>query len=60
MKTSDAIAHFVTGSELARQLDIRPQAVYQWGEYPPRLQQLEIEALTKGALKAEPKSSAAA
>lgn len=55
MKTSDAVAHFGTAAELARRLDIRPQAVYQWGEYPPRLQQLEIQSLTLGKLMAEPK-----
>lgn len=38
---------------LAAKLGINQGSVSAWGEYPPPLQQLRIEALSKGALKAE-------
>ena len=38
---------------LATALDINQAAVAQWGEYPPLLRQLQIEALSNGELRAE-------
>ncbi len=60
MTTQDAIAHYGTQLELARALGLSPAAVCQWGEYPPRLRQLELQDLTGGQLKAEPKNNKAA
>lgn len=62
MKLSEAIAHFGTEAELARQLGIRPQAVYQWRnggdpEYIPEGRQTRIELITRGKLKADPIST---
>ena len=54
MKTSDAIQWAGTARHLAKQIGIRPPAVYQWGEFPPALRQLQIEHLSSGSLKAEP------
>lgn len=54
MKTSDVIALYESQEKAARLLGISQSAVAQWGEYPPALRQLQIEALTEGALKAEP------
>ena len=54
MKTSDAIKHFGTQQKLANALGIFQSSVAEWGEYPPRLRQLQIAALTGGHLQAEP------
>lgn len=54
MKTSDAIKHFGTQQKLASALGLSQSSVAEWGEYPPRLRQLQIAALTGGALAAEP------
>jgi DNA-binding transcriptional regulator YdaS (Cro superfamily) len=54
MKTSDAIQWAGTARQLAEAIGVRPPAVYQWGEFPPALRQLQIEHLTSGFLKAEP------
>lgn len=58
MTTAEAIKHFGTQAELARQLDISDGAIAQWGEFPPKGRQFEIQALTNGVLKAEPKAPA--
>jgi hypothetical protein len=54
MKTSDAIKHFGTQQKLATALGLSQSSVAEWGEYPPRLRQLQIAALTGGRLQAEP------
>ena len=53
MKTLEAIKHplFGTQNALAVALGIRQPTVAGWGEYPPALYQLRIEAMT--GLKAE-------
>ncbi len=43
-----------TQETLAQKLGITQGSVSLWGEYPPALRQLQIEALTGGALRAEP------
>jgi hypothetical protein len=53
MKTSEAIEHFGGLKKLADLLGIWPQVIYQWGEYPPRGRQYELEIRSEGALKAE-------
>lgn len=60
MTTAEAIAHYGTPAALAAALGIFPQAVYQWGEFPPLGRQYQIQTLTDGKLKATPKDSAAA
>lgn len=55
MRTSDALAFF-GGSKpaLADALGIKVPSIYEWGEFPPPLRQIQIEHLTGGTLKAEP------
>lgn len=55
MTTGEVISEFGTGSKVAELLGISKAAVSNWGKYPPRGRQCEIEILTKGKLKAEPK-----
>ena len=54
MKTAQAIAHYGSTYAVAAALGIKQPSVMGWGECPPPLRQLQIEALTQGALKAEP------
>lgn len=42
-----------TQVKLAAKLGINQGSVSAWAEYPPPLQQLRIEVLSKGLLKAE-------
>ena len=53
MKTIAAIKHplFGTQTALAEALGLRQPTIAGWGEYPPALYQLRIEAMT--GLKAE-------
>lgn len=59
MKTQAAIDHFGSVRALADALEITVQSVYEWGEIPPRGRQFEIQALTSGALLAEPRQASA-
>ena len=59
MRTTDAVNHFGSQGELAKALGITDGAVSQWGEFPPMGRQYQIQALTKGKLKASPKPKAA-
>ena len=55
MTTQQALDHY--GGDvraLAAALGIWHSAVYQWGEFPPALRQLQLERLTGGELTAEP------
>jgi hypothetical protein len=54
MTKDQAINHFGTQVELARALGMSQGSVSLWGEFPPELRQLQIEALTAGKLRAEP------
>lgn len=55
MKKTDAIQHFGTQVALAAAIGVDQSTISKsWGEYPPPLRQLQLEALTGGALKAEP------
>jgi len=55
MTTKEALAHYGNDARaLAKALRIWHSAVYQWGEHPPALRQLQLERLTDGALAAEP------
>ncbi|HEJ1325755.1 TPA: Cro/CI family transcriptional regulator [Pseudomonas aeruginosa] len=57
MTKSDAIKHFGSKSKLAAALGISYAAVQQWDEEIPMLRQYEIERITKGALKVQPKAA---
>lgn len=61
MTKSEALAHFGSVRKLADALGLKSvQAVYQWPEDSiPVGRQYQIQALTKGKLKADPKSVAA-
>lgn len=58
MTKQDAIDYYGGPLQLARALEIWPQAVYQWGRYPPMAKQYELQVKTDGKLKAEPKKVA--
>ena len=46
MKTDEAIDYFSSKRQLAFALDISPQAISGWGEYPPVLRQYQIQDIT--------------
>lgn len=54
MKSIDAVNHWGSQKALADALGIQQPSVAAWPEYPPPLRQLQIEAASNGALKAEP------
>lgn len=53
MTKDQAIKHFGTQAKLAEALGMSQGSVSLWGEYPPAVRQLQLEALTAGELKAE-------
>ena len=53
MTTQEAIKHYGSIRELAKVLDVWPNVIYQWGEFPPMGRQYELEVKTGGELKAE-------
>lgn len=53
MTTQEAIDHFGGKFELSRVLNCWPNAIYNWGDYPPMSKQYELEVKTNGQLKAE-------
>lgn len=54
VNTEDCISFYGSRAKLAEALDLAAPSVYGWGEYPPPLRQLQIEALTNRKLQAEP------
>jgi len=54
MTKDHAIKHFGSQAKLAAALGMTQGSVSLWGDYPPPVRQLQLEALTAGALKAEP------
>lgn len=58
MNMTDAVRHYKTKTKLAKALGISPGAVSMWGEEIPYGRQCEIQVLTKGRLKADPKPCA--
>lgn len=59
MRTKDVISHFGSQAAVARALGIAQPSVANWPETPPPLRQLQIERLTGGKLRADPKILAA-
>ena len=53
MNTKDCIDFFGSKTALAVALGIAPPSIYSWGEFPPKLRQLQIERLSGEKLKAE-------
>jgi hypothetical protein len=53
MTKDQAVRHFGTQVLLAQALGMSQGSVSLWGEFPPALRQLQLEAVTGGALKAE-------
>jgi hypothetical protein len=55
MRTSEALEFFGNDKRaLAVALGIQVPSVYDWGDFPPPLRQIQLEQVTGGALKAEP------
>lgn len=54
MRTSDAVDFFKTQQGVADALGIKQSSVAEWGEYPPPLRQVQLEAVTDRKLLAEP------
>jgi hypothetical protein len=54
MTTQECIDYFKDKPSLAKALGIKLPSVYEWGEYPPPLRQLQLQLLTRNKLKAEP------
>lgn len=52
MLTHEVITLFGSQHAVAEKLGIKQPSVANWGAEPPHLRQLQIEALTGGALKA--------
>lgn len=52
MTRDEAVQHFGSQQRLAQALGIKQASVSLWGETPPPIRQLQIEALTGGALRA--------
>lgn len=54
MTTQEAIQHYGTQTKLATALGTKQSTISSWGEYPPKLRQLQLQQITRGRLKAEP------
>lgn len=53
MDIDKLIDHFGSVKEMAKALDVYPQAIYQWKEGGiPLLRQYQIQVITKGRFKA--------
>ena len=55
METKDAIAYYGSIRRLAEALGITTTAVYQWGPRVPELRAFQLERMTGGSLRAEPR-----
>ena len=53
MTKTQAVEHFRTQVLLAQALGLSQGSISLWGDSPPLLRQLQLEALTDGALKAD-------
>ena len=54
MDTKAVIEHFGSQRKAAEALGLAQPSIANWGQRPPPLRQLQIEAVTGGALRAEP------
>ena len=55
MRKKDVIEHYGSETAVADALEISRRAVYAWGPVVPRTSAYELESLTKGKLKVDPK-----
>ena len=60
MRTQEAVDHFGSQAALAKALGIKQQSVADWGDEVPPLRQLQIEKITNGELRANPRILAGA
>lgn len=51
MTTQEALEHYGGIKQLAKALDVWPQAIYKWGERPPRSKQFELQVLSNNKLQ---------
>jgi len=51
MTTQEAIEYYGGPKYLANALDIYPQAIYAWGERPPKAKQFELYVISGRKLK---------
>jgi len=56
MTFNEVIEHFGSVAAVASKLGISDKAVYLWKEGVPKGRQWELQAITKGKLKADPVS----
>lgn len=54
MRTQEALDIYGTQQAIADALGITQSSVGEWGEYPPRLRQLQLAAMHPRKLKPEP------
>lgn len=54
MTLADLIKHFGTQTKAAKALGLKQPSVANWRDGIPEIRQLQIERLTKGALRAGP------
>lgn len=55
MKTQDVAEFFGSKKKLADALGIKPSAVTMWGDSIPESRQYQIQVLSKGKFKVQPK-----
>jgi hypothetical protein len=53
MKTIEAIDFFGSKAAVAAALGLKTPSIYEWGEFPPQLRQIQLEMLSGGQLKAD-------
>ena len=53
MDMRQALEWFGTKTAIAKALGVRPPSVTLWGDRIPPIRQLQIERMTKGALRAD-------
>lgn len=53
MQIEDVIRHFGGRAQVAKALGLTDSAVYQWRKRVPLLRQMQIEAITDGALRVQ-------
>lgn len=56
MKTTEVVQHFGGRRRVAEALGISTQAVAQWRERVPLASALQLEVLTRGAFRVDPKA----
>lgn len=53
MTTQEALDFFGGRKQLAMSLGLWTTATYNWGEYPPKAAQYQLQVITNGQLKVE-------